>query len=173
MPIFLPWLLARLGYYKRWYLAPFIPPFSWRGWIQLWPLSAFFICIPLLALTSISDDVFMKSIVVVGTLGVIFAFLMVNKTPSWAKPEWQRRLEDLFSYEQISAFINSWHKLPFPKWSEMINTEEGMLELVDYAIESQTRLVDDIVILRRQQLTNARERRLKQKPKWHFQDFKK
>ena len=170
VPIFLPWLLARLSVYKRWYFAPFIPPFSWRGWIQLWPLSAFFICIPFLALTPLSDDMFMKSIVVVGVLGVIGAFVIVVWTPGWAKPAWQRRLEDRFSHEQISAFISVWRKMPFSQWSDMIETEEGMLELADYAIENHARHVDDVVRLRARQLTNAKKRRLKQKPKWLFQD---
>ena len=171
-PLYLPWLLARLGYYKKWYFAPFIPPFSWRGWIQVWPLSLFFVGSPLLALLPLTGNLRIMIWGLLGIIGLLLAIIMILWTPRWAKPAWQRRLEDRFSHEQISAFISVWRKMPFSQWSDMIETEEGMLELADYAIENHARHVDDVVRLRARQLTNAKKRRLKQKPKWLFQDLK-
>ncbi len=147
-----------------------MPPFSWRGWIQLWPASAVFVCYPVIALSPLSDDVVMQLWAIVSLVGIALALIMTLWTPRWAKPAWQRRLEDRFSHEQISAFISVWRKMPFSQWSDMIETEEGMLELADYAIENHARHVDDVVRLRARQLTNAKKRRLKQKPKWLFQD---
>ena len=172
MPVILPWILAKIGTYKRWYFAPFMPPFSWRRWIQLWPASAVFVCAPFIGLLPIAIELRMKIWAAIAVVGVILAIVMVLWTPGWAKPAWQRRLEDRFSHEQISAFISVWRKMPFSQWSDMIETEEGMLELADYAIENHARHVDDVVRLRARQLTNARKRRLKQKPKWLFQDLK-
>lgn len=138
--------------------------------IQLWPLSAVFVCYPFIAISPLSDENVMKVWALVAVLGIIMSALMILKNPRWAKPLWQRRLEDLFSYEQISAFIKTWRNLPFSQWCNMIDTEEGMLELADYAIENRTEFIDDSVRIRAQQLTNAKKRNLKQKPKWLFQD---
>lgn len=169
-PIYLPWVLARSGIYKRWYFAPFIPPFSWRGWIQLWPISALFVCAPIIGLLPINADERLTAWAIVGVGGVMFALVIVVWTPGWAKPSWQRRLEDRFSYKQITEFIHIWKNMPFHEWCNKIETETGMLELVDYAIENRASPVDDAVHLRVRQLDNASERRLKQKPEWIFQD---
>jgi hypothetical protein len=107
----------------------------------------------------------------VSVAGIAFALVLVLWTPRWAKPVWQRRLEDRFSHEQISAFISVWRKIPFSQWSDMIDTEEGMLELADYAIENHARQVDEVVRLRAQQLGNAKKRHLKQKPEWLFREL--
>lgn len=171
-PLYLPWLLARLGYYKKWYLAPFIPPFSWRGWIQVWPLSLFFVGSPFLALLPLTGNQRIMIWGILGIIGLLLTIIMILWTPGWAKPAWQRRLEDRFSHEQISAFISVWRKMSFSQWSDMIDTEEGMLALADYAIENQARQVDEAVRLRAQQLINAKKRRLKQKPEWLFPDLK-
>lgn len=133
VPIYLPWLLARLGIYKRWYFAPFIPPFSWRRWIQLWPLSAVFVCAPFIALSPLSDDIFMKMWAGVGITGVVLAVVMVLWTPGWAKPTWQRRLEDRYSHEEISDFIRVWKQMDFREWGRLIETEEGLEQLVQRA----------------------------------------
>ena len=170
LPIYLPWVLSRLGYYKKWYFTPFIPPFALRGWIQVWPMSLFFVGSPFLALLPLTGD---QRILLWGYLGIggfFLAIVMIIWTPRCAKPPWQRHLENLFSHEQISAFIVTWRKMPFSKWCEMIDTEKGMLELVDYALENHTQHVDPMVTLRMEQLDNAKKRRLKQKPKWLFQD---
>lgn len=132
-PIYLPWLLARLGLYKRWYFAPFMPPFSWRGWIQLWPISAFFVFTPCIALLPIGDDLFITVIAGIGISGVIIALVLVLWTPSWAKPTWQRRLEDRYSHEEISRFIQVWRGMDFKEWSRLIETEEGTKTLVRMA----------------------------------------
>lgn len=166
LPIYLPWVLARLGLYKRWYFAPFIPPFSWRGWIQAWPMSAFLVFFPIIAILPIGDDQFTLVLGLIGGTGIAIALFIMVWTPRWAKPAWQRRLEDRFSHEQISEFIRTWRKLLFSEWCELIETEKGMLELVDYAIENHINIVDEAVRLRTLRLANAKERRLKEKPKW-------
>lgn len=169
-PVYLPWLLARFGHYKKWYFSRFVPPFSWRGWIQLWPLSSVFIFYPIIAISPLSDENVMKVWSWIAVFGIMSSIFMVLKTPRWAKPTWQRRLEDRFSHAQISAFIVTWRKLPFSTWCEMIETEDGMFELADYAIENQTTFVDATVRLRGQQLINAEKRGLTKKPAWLSED---
>jgi hypothetical protein len=136
-PLYLPWLLARLGIYKSWYFAPFMLPFSWRGWIQLWPMSAFFIFTPCIALMPMSDDIAMKLIAFIGITGVVLAFVMALWNPRWAKPAWQRRLEDRYSYETINNFIEVWRQMDFAEWSQLVETEEGLEKLVKIAQEGK------------------------------------
>jgi hypothetical protein len=136
-PIYLPWLLARLGLYKSWYFAKFIPPFSWRGWIQLWPLSAVFVCMPFIALLPVNDDLFMTLWAGIGVGGIIFAIVLVIINPRWAKPAWQRRLEDRYSYEMINNFIEVWRQMDFAEWSQLVETEEGLEKLVKIAQEGK------------------------------------
>lgn len=147
-----------------------MPPFSWRGWIQLWPISAFFVFTPCITLLPINDDLLMTASGIVGGIGVVFALVITLWTPGWAKPPWQRRLEGHFSWEQITEFIRIWKTIPFHEWCHKIESTEGMLELADYAIENHAGLVDDIARLRARQLDNAKERRLKRKPTWLFED---
>jgi hypothetical protein len=147
-----------------------MPPFSWRGWIQVWPLSLFFVGSPFLVIIPIRGDNRLTASAILGVIGLILTIYMIVWTPGWAKPVWQRRLEDYFSHEQISAFIVTWRKLPFSTWCEMIETEDGMFELADYAIENQTTFVDVTVRLRGQQLINAEKRGLTTKPAWLSED---
>ena len=46
----LPWVLVRLGIYKRWYLAPSLPPIIWGNAVfAMVPASAFLWSYPLIA----------------------------------------------------------------------------------------------------------------------------
>ena len=132
-PIYLPWLLARLGIYKGWYLAPFLPPFSWRRWIQLWPASAVFVCYPLIALSPLSDHAVMTVWAGISVAGVVLAVVMVIWNPGWAKPAWQRRLEERYTHRQINKFLETWRHMDHDEWGRLIETEEGLEELVKRA----------------------------------------
>lgn len=132
-PIYLPWALSRLGVYKRWYLAPFIPPFSWRGCIQVWPLGAVFICAPFVGLLPLSVDARMRVLAGVSVAGILLALIMVVRTPRWAKAVWQRRLEDRYNHKEINSFIHVWRQMDFKEWGQLIETEEGLKQLVEKA----------------------------------------
>lgn len=133
-PIYLPGLLARLGIYKNWYLVPFMPPFAWRGIIYMWPFSAFFICYPFIALSPLSDAQVMRVWVGIGILGLIISVIIGLWQPRWAKPTWQRRLEDRYDYDEIKfVFIPAWRKMDRKEWGRLIETEEGLEELVSIA----------------------------------------
>lgn len=129
-PIYMPWLLARLGFYKGWYLAPFIPPFSWRRWILVWPMSAFFVCMPFVGLLPLSPDDKLNVLATIGVIGFVFAILLILWNPRWAKPAWQRRLEERYTHRQINKFLDVWRHMDRSEWGRLIETEEGLEELV-------------------------------------------
>jgi hypothetical protein len=135
-PIYLPGVLNLLGIYKGWYLAPFIPPFSWRRSIHAWPASAVFVCFPI-TLLPLSDDAVMKILASVGVAGVVFAITLMIWNPRWAKPAWQRRLEDRYSRDEIDLlFMPAWRKMNRKEWGRLIETEEGLEQLVQMARSS-------------------------------------
>jgi len=133
-PLYVPWIFARTGKYKRWYLAYFAPPFMWNKAIFAWPASAFFVFTPILGLLPISNEVFMIAIGVIGVTGVILGFLMMLWTPDWAKPSWQRHLENKYDWIEIhQVFILYWRKMDRSTWNTLMDSNEGIDELVQMA----------------------------------------
>lgn len=139
-PLYLPWLLAKLGIYKRWYLIPFMPPVAWSKAIYMWPLSAYFICTPIVAMLGVTGEDFLIISSAIGFCGVFLAVLMLLRTPRWAKPKWQLYLEDNYSYQEIhQVFIPVWRKMDRHKWSQLLDSESGIRKLVRIAQEKQSR----------------------------------
>ena len=133
-PIYLPGLLSRLGIYKNWYLVPFMPPFAWRGIIYMWPFSAFFVCAPFIALSPLSDHLYMRVWASIGIVGLIASVILGLWRPRWAKPTWQRRLEEQYDSNEIKfVFIPAWRKMDRKEWGQLIETEEGLEKLVRMA----------------------------------------
>ncbi|MFZ1396769.1 MAG: hypothetical protein WAS33_07725 [Candidatus Promineifilaceae bacterium] len=135
-PLYLPWIFARLGKYKRWYLAYFAPPFMWGKAIYAWPMSAFFISTPIIGLLPITPE--SRTLVwgIIGIIGVILGFLMILWQPKWAKPDWQRYLEDKYAWREIrGVFIPHWRQMDRQTWNRLMDSEEGIDELVRMARE--------------------------------------
>jgi hypothetical protein len=138
--IYLPGLLARLEIYKVWYFAPFIPPFSWKRSIYAWPASIGFIFLPFLLFSPLSDDAVMVVFAGLTFAGALLAVVLMVCSPRWAKPTWQRRLEDRYSPEEINTvFIPAWRKINRREWGRLIETEEGLEQLVQMARHPQHR----------------------------------
>ena len=135
-PLYLPWIFARLGKYKQWYLAYFAPPFMWGKAIYAWPMSAFFIFTPIIGLLPITPE--SRTLVwgIIGVIGVILGFLMILWPPRWAKPTWQNYLEDKYSWLEIrKVFIPYWRQMDRSTWNTLMDSEEGIDELVRIARE--------------------------------------
>jgi hypothetical protein len=133
-PVYLPGVLARLGIYKSWYLVPFMPPFAWRGIVHMWPFSAIFVCAPFMSLLPLNEDERLQVLVGISIAGAILAVIIGLWQPRWAKPTWQRRLEDRYDYDEIKfVFIPAWRKMDRKEWGRLIETEEGLEELVSIA----------------------------------------
>lgn len=129
-PLYLPWLLARFGNYRRWYVVRFIPPFSWSRAVYFWPASAFFIFLPLLVFSSLDDETVMIASAFIGFAGFIIALIIAIWTPRWLKPSWQRYLEDNYSQTEIRSFIPIWREMDKQEWSAYLDNEEGIDALV-------------------------------------------
>lgn len=135
-PVYLPWLLARMGYYKRWYLAPFAPPLMWGKAIYGWPISLFFVVTPLVFLVGIRGEQFDTVVSWLIISSFILTFFMLLWTPDWAKPKWQRYLEDKYSWREIRAvFIPAWREMDRKQWSQLLDSEQGIEQLVKLARE--------------------------------------
>ena len=139
-PLYLPYIFARTGHYKRWYLAYFAPPFMWGKAIYAWPASAFFVFTPIISLLPISDDVFMMVIGIIGVMGGILGFLMILWQPRWAKPPWQAYLEATYQWWEIRrVFIPYWRQMDRQTWNMLMDSEEGIDELVAMARQAQAK----------------------------------
>ena len=138
MPVYLPWVLARVGRYKSWYLAPFMPPIIWGRAIYGWPASALFVFAPFVGLLPIGSDGRGLLMGVIGILGVLVAIIMIIWTPGWAKPPWQRYLEDQYTWSEIrGTFIPAWRKMDRKEWATLLDSEAGIRELVRRARQSK------------------------------------
>ncbi len=133
-PLYLPWILARIGKYKRWYLAYFAPPFMWHRAIFAFPSATGFVIIPFLRLLPDDPDLRLGIWGYVGLAGVIIGFLMMLWTPRWAKPKWQQYLEDNYPYSEIRrTFVPVWREMDRRQWNRLMDSEEGIDELVRLA----------------------------------------
>lgn len=132
-PLYLPWILARMGIYKGWYLAYDIPPLIWKRAIFMWPASAVFVSPPFVALLGLKGDNFGTAVAIASVLGIILAVIMAIWTPGWAKPKWQRYLEDHYSRQEIRSFIPAWRKMDRRSWSQLLDSEAGIEQLVAMA----------------------------------------
>jgi len=129
-PIYLPWVLARFGKYRGWYLVPFVPPFIWNRLLYIFPLSAVFVCAPFIASLPVDGDTYMSLWGWASMLGIIVTPIIVIWTPRWLKPNWQRYLEDNYSQDSIRAFIPVWREMDKQEWSAYLDSEKGIDELV-------------------------------------------
>jgi hypothetical protein len=137
-PLYLPWIFARLGKYKRWYLAYFAPPFMWGKAIYAWPASAGFVFAPFMVLIPNHGDLRLFVWGIVGMAGVVTGFLMILWQPRWAKPPWQAYLEANYQWWEIRrVFIPYWRQMDRQTWNMLMDSEEGIDELVAMARQAQ------------------------------------
>ncbi len=100
----------------------------------MWPFSAIFVCAPFMSLLPINEDERLQVLVGISVAGAIFAIILGLWRPRWAKPTWQRRLEDRYDNDEIKfVFIPAWRKMDRKEWGRLIETEEGLEELVSIA----------------------------------------
>ena len=82
----------------------------------------------------LSDDAFMIVLGWTSLVGGILGLVMIIWTPAWAKPKWQRYLEDKYSWREIrGVFIPAWRKMERKQWGQLLDSEEGIEELVRIA----------------------------------------
>ena len=66
--------------------------------------------------------------------GLVLAIIMMIWTPKWAKPKWQYYLESKYTQSEIrNTFIPAWRKMDQQEWGNLLDSEEGIAELVEYA----------------------------------------
>jgi hypothetical protein len=107
-----------------------MPPLIWKRAIFMWPAGAIFLCAPFVGMLPLSPDNRLSVLAVISVVGIILAIVMAIWTPRWAKPKWQRYLEDHYSPEEIHFFIPVWRNMNPQEWSKLLDSEEGIEELV-------------------------------------------
>ena len=131
-----PWIFVRMGLWKTWYLVPFVPPLIWGRALFGWPVGLMFIVLPFLPLVGLQGDAFTAMSGYIGMGGLVLAIIMILWTPGWAKPTWQRYLEDKYSWREIRAvFIPAWREMDRKQWSQLLDSEQGIEQLVKLARE--------------------------------------
>jgi hypothetical protein len=132
--LFVPGLLVRWGKWKDWYLSPTISPFAVKRFVYTWmPASMFFVLAPILAFTPADPDTKLDIWAGMGVTGIAIGIVLAFWAPRWAKPAWQRRLEDRYSYAEINTFLPVWQHMDHKEWGRLVGTEEGLKELVEKA----------------------------------------
>lgn len=132
---FIPGLLMRLGIWKGWYLAKNTPPFGVKGFVYLaMPVSALFISGPFMALIPVDPGMRLEIWSYIGVAGFVIGIVLAIWQPWWAKPEWLRRLEDNYDYDEIKfVFLPAWRQMNHKEWGQLIETEAGLKELIRQA----------------------------------------
>ncbi len=132
--LFVPGLLVRLGKWKDWYLSPNIPPFAVKRFVYAgMPASLIFLHLPFLAFVPVDPDTKLDISAYIGVAGIAIGIVLAFWAPRWAKPAWQRRLEDRYSYAEINTFLPVWQHMDHKEWGRLVGTEEGLKELVEKA----------------------------------------
>ena len=126
--------MIRFGKWKDWYLSPTVPPFAFKRAVHLGiPFSFFFLFAPFLALVPVAPDTKLNIWAGIGVTGIVGGIVLAVWAPGWAKPEWQRRLEDRYNHDEIAEFLKVWRQMDRKEWGRLIETEEGLRQLVEMA----------------------------------------
>jgi hypothetical protein len=88
---------------------------------------------PLLAVLPADSDTSMNIVAGIGVAGIVIGIILAFWAPRWAKPAWQRRLEDRYSYAEINTFLPVWQRMDHKEWGRLVGTEEGLKKLVEKA----------------------------------------
>jgi hypothetical protein len=129
---------VRCGWHKTWYIKRTYPPVTYRAAQYFaFPFSLFWFSFPIVALLPIPRDNKVVPLVV-GMLGsFVLCLVFAIWQPRWLKPTWQRRLEDRYSWKEISGiFIPAWRRMDRREWGRLIETQEGLEQLVRKARNS-------------------------------------
>lgn len=121
-------VLMRMGIWKSWYLKSDLPPVTMRAAVYaLIPIGLGFTLAPILA--ALGDDDSMWAARLYGVTLAIGTILAIWQPP-WVKPAWLRRLEFQYDQDTIKALIAEWRKMDRKEWGALIETQQGLDELV-------------------------------------------
>lgn len=130
---------VRFGWYKTWYIKKTYPPFTYRAAIYFaFPFSLFWFFFPIVALLPIPRES-KSALAVVGMFGsFLLCLVFAIWQPRWLKPTWQRRLENRYNQAEIdTVFRPAWRGMDRREWGKLIETEEGLEQLVQMARASR------------------------------------
>lgn len=130
VPIFflIWWVWARLGYDKRWFVAP--TPFVSKSFYFALPtamLGGIFIIIEGMLIELEKDSPLILACIAFGLWAISFVIALLE--PKWMSPEWYRWLKrehgDIMPYLALDA-----HELGRDAWMQRVETQEGLEEWV-------------------------------------------
>ena len=133
-PIYLPWILFRIGRLKRIFVAPRLPPVLWWKGIYGWPLSLVIISPPFFYLAGFRGEEILEATATLSSGAIIFALLLIIWTPNWAKPKWLRYLSKNYAHDEIARFVPVWRQMG-NEWAELMDSEDGIDKAVRFARE--------------------------------------
>lgn len=121
---------VRSGRSKGWYLRTY-RPFGRKLLLPLCiSLSLAWFTLPVVAILPIPKE----SRSVLGQIGMLSPLvltpLLAIWQPWWLDPVWLRRLESQYDRGTIKALIENWRKMDRAEWGRLIETQQGLDELV-------------------------------------------
>jgi hypothetical protein len=127
-------ILIRVGVWKAWFLKQDLPPIRMRASVYVvFPLGLAFLAAPIINIAASSEmqaanaaTAFLGSVAVLGTILALWQ-------PWWLKPTWLQRLESQYDSDTINALIAEWRKMDRKEWGALIETQQGLDELVGRA----------------------------------------
>jgi hypothetical protein len=135
LPFFALGLLIRLGLWKSWYLQKYYPVIAMKGSRHLGiPLGLLILLTPpclfvgsaLFARVETMSDCWVG----MGSFLLISGVVIAMWNPPWANPPWLQRLEAQYDEDTIRTLIANWRRMDRKEWGGLIETQQGLDELV-------------------------------------------
>ena len=135
LPFFALGLLIRLGIWKSWYLQRYYPVIAMKRSRHLGiPLGLLILLTPpcLFVGSSLFTGVETMSYLWVAMIDflLISGVVIAIWNPPWANPAWLQRLEAQYDEDTIRTLIANWRKMDRKEWGALIETQQGLDELV-------------------------------------------
>jgi len=124
-------ILMRVGRWKTWFLKRDLPPVTMKASLYAaFPLGLAFLAAPVINIVASSEMQaarvaigFLWSMAILGTILALWQ-------PRWLKPIWLQRLDSQYDSDTINALIAEWRKMDRKEWGALIETQQGLDELV-------------------------------------------
>lgn len=123
--------VIRLGIWKSWYLQRYYPVIAMKRSRHLAiPIGLIWFLLPFCLLTGPEGSAAWNRVTVMGLGVLIVGIALAIWEPGWTKPNWQRRLEAQYDEDTIRTLIADWRRMDRKEWGALIETQQGLDELV-------------------------------------------
>jgi hypothetical protein len=124
-------MAIRLGMWKSWYLQRYYPVIAMKRSRHLAiPIGLIWFLLPICLLTRPEGPAAWNRVTIMGFGVLLVGIALAIWEPGWMNPTWQRRLEAQYDGGTIRTLIAKWRKMDRKEWGGLIETQQGLDELV-------------------------------------------